>query len=483
MDLADLRLRQVPPLGELDPPLPVGGHEHLLGMVGRRLRQVDQVERYRVLEDLGVQDEAHSGAGFRDPHDAVERLRPGQHEVAHEAAPGKNGLHLVRTAVQLVRQRLAPADDEEDVRETPLCRLPRRLARRLGQAVGARVDADDEPARVVAGEPVGVPAVARPEVDDEAFGLRQRVNLRGVLPDDDEHRDTVALSRMRITGHGRGHPAIRASHHKTLELSRDTEITERATCIVAVGVDLDEAALAGHGGAARLTLTAGGLTETVNGRLNPAFRPGDPLVVRLSGAAARNALLIGADRSASDLERDLVAALAAGSDVEISVEVPEPTRPLFADGGTDPEDVAAALDAGIDVLPAPGQSALDAAHAVSGLARADAEVSLTADGAAALAWVERAGAGVVGVDVGTPREHWIHVRPGLTPSREGIARRPAIAVAVGRPRGLDAAHRALARELLVGGASTREVVARLQEETGLPRKLLYDAVLAVRDSP
>src|SRR5687767_9927 len=100
-----------------------------------------------------------------------------------------------------------------------------------------------------------------------------------------------------VTGEASGHPNVRATHRKTLELARALDTTARAACVVGVGVRIDEPALAGLHGLVALTLTAGGLSETVRGRLNPAFRPGDPLVVRRARAVTRDAVIVAADRA------------------------------------------------------------------------------------------------------------------------------------------------------------------------------------------
>ncbi|HEX8052222.1 MAG TPA: DUF371 domain-containing protein [Thermoleophilaceae bacterium] len=123
-----------------------------------------------------------------------------------------------------------------------------------------------------------------------------------------------------ITGTAAGHPNIRATHGKTLELTREAEIGARATCVVGVATRLDEEALAELHGRVELTLAAGGETVHVRGRLNPAFRPGDPLVVRRAPDVARNAVVVGADRAAADVARSFVAAAASEARIAVRVE-------------------------------------------------------------------------------------------------------------------------------------------------------------------
>ncbi|RZS36497.1 hypothetical protein EV193_107178 [Herbihabitans rhizosphaerae] len=129
--------------------------------------------------------------------------------------------------------------------------------------------------------------------------------------------ETVAPLRFS----GRGHPAIRATHHKTLEFTDAAEITGRATCVIAVGTTVTGAALAGP---VRLTITAGGESSVVEAVANPDWRPGETAVVRRSSNRAPGTLATDADLAASDLPRELTAALST-SDAEVDVVV-EPLR-------------------------------------------------------------------------------------------------------------------------------------------------------------
>jgi hypothetical protein len=127
---------------------------------------------------------------------------------------------------------------------------------------------------------------------------------------------TRAIGRVTIIG--RGHAAITASHAKTVELVAEPEIGPRATCVAAVDARVESGDLLGLRGWIDVTIEAGGVTDVVRGHANPAFAPGDRLVVRQAPAPVRDALLVEADRGAADLDRRLVAALA---DPEATVTV------------------------------------------------------------------------------------------------------------------------------------------------------------------
>ena len=59
----------------------------------------------------------------------------------------------------------------------------------------------------------------------------------------------------------RGHPNIRATHTKTLELSMAAEIGARATCVLGVDARFDVEELRQLRGSLTVELAAGGVTE------------------------------------------------------------------------------------------------------------------------------------------------------------------------------------------------------------------------------
>ncbi len=253
-----------------------------------------------------------------------------------------------------------------------------------------------------------------------------------------------------VTGTAAGHPNIRATHAKTLELTRDADIGERATCVVGVAAELDEEALAGLHGRVALTLSAGTESVVVRGRLNPAFQPGDPLVVRRSPDVTRNAVIVDADVVAAGLPRPLVAAL-ADEDARISVSVeelagegapgvlmvspaasgaPADTASSLERGqrvtvGSDATSViAAAHDAGHTVLPEPG---LALHEAIRALAPGEAELveNVPAERVAKLLRKSGAARAVMALDHGSPREQYLPWRAGETPDIPGARGRTA----------------------------------------------------------
>ena len=136
---------------------------------------------------------------------------------------------------------------------------------------------------------------------------------------------TQAIGRVTIIG--RGHAAITASHAKTVELVTEPEIGPRATCVAAVGAQVESGDPQDLRGWIDLTIEAGGVTDVVRAHANPAFAAGDRLVVRRNPVPVRDALLIDADRGASDLDPRLVAALQEpGSTVTVSMSPAQDER-------------------------------------------------------------------------------------------------------------------------------------------------------------
>lgn len=129
---------------------------------------------------------------------------------------------------------------------------------------------------------------------------------------------------MRIVGHG--HPAVRATHGKTLEFTSDPTITARATCVAAVASIVDSPGpIAGH---VRVTVTAGSESFSLRARANPGWDPRDGAVIRRSPTRTPNTIATHADASSADLPRSLVAALTDPA-TEVVVEIQPVTGPAL----------------------------------------------------------------------------------------------------------------------------------------------------------
>lgn len=129
------------------------------------------------------------------------------------------------------------------------------------------------------------------------------------------------LPRLDLTGH----PALRATHAKTLEFSPDEAVTDRATCIVGVGARVVGGAFAGP---VRITIDAGGVVATVDAVANPDWA-GGTAIVRRSTDRRPDTFATEATAGAADLPRELAARI---GDPAVSIAVRCARLPRRPDG-------------------------------------------------------------------------------------------------------------------------------------------------------
>jgi 16S rRNA (cytidine1402-2'-O)-methyltransferase len=120
----------------------------------------------------------------------------------------------------------------------------------------------------------------------------------------------------------RGHPNVTATHDKTLELTRDTEISRRATCVIGVASEHDDRALLALRGRVEVTLECDGARDTFTATMSPFFLGDSSLVFRRHEGLRGRTVAFDATRTAATLDRALVAKLAS-SDARLAVTVRE----------------------------------------------------------------------------------------------------------------------------------------------------------------
>src|SRR5262249_36663892 len=121
---------------------------------------------------------------------------------------------------------------------------------------------------------------------------------------------------------GRGHPGITGTHDKTLELTRDRNVTKRATCVLGVASDHDDAALLALRGDVEVTLACGALRDSFVATVTPFFLGDNSLVFRRGPALRGRTFASGATKTAADIDRALVKALGE-RDAELHVTLNE----------------------------------------------------------------------------------------------------------------------------------------------------------------
>jgi len=128
-----------------------------------------------------------------------------------------------------------------------------------------------------------------------------------------------------------GHENVTGEHASTLEVTSDDWLTPAGDCILAVEADrvpadfADEfvAACQSHEATITLTVEADGHTERVEGQGHPdfSFENERSLVCRTSDYVDDRTVMVEADGAATDVDRDLVAALADGAEATVRLRV------------------------------------------------------------------------------------------------------------------------------------------------------------------
>ncbi|EMA53413.1 MULTISPECIES: DUF371 domain-containing protein [Halococcus] len=136
---------------------------------------------------------------------------------------------------------------------------------------------------------------------------------------------------MKEVVHARGHEHVTAQHASTLELTSDDYLTPAGDCIIGIEADRtpadfdQEFVAACRDADATITATfeAGDHTQTVRGRGHPEleFTNDRSLVCRTSEYVDDRTVMVDADAAAADLDRNLVAALADGADLQATFRV------------------------------------------------------------------------------------------------------------------------------------------------------------------
>ncbi|MFD1594884.1 DUF371 domain-containing protein [Haloplanus litoreus] len=131
--------------------------------------------------------------------------------------------------------------------------------------------------------------------------------------------------------HARGHEHVAAAHESTFEVTTDDWLTPAGDCIVGVEADrapadFDDAFVdACRDPAATITLTldVDGRSHDVHARGHPdlTFDSERSAVVRTSTYVDDRTVAAGADAAATDLDREMVAALADGAALTLTLAV------------------------------------------------------------------------------------------------------------------------------------------------------------------
>jgi len=136
---------------------------------------------------------------------------------------------------------------------------------------------------------------------------------------------------MREIIRARGHEHVAATHESTFEVTTDDWLTPAGDCIVGIEADRSPAdfdddflaACRDPATAITLTLETADARDEIRARGHPdlTFGSDRSAVVRTSTYVDDRTVAVGAGAAAADLNRDLVAALADGADLTVTLTV------------------------------------------------------------------------------------------------------------------------------------------------------------------
>jgi 16S rRNA (cytidine1402-2'-O)-methyltransferase len=124
---------------------------------------------------------------------------------------------------------------------------------------------------------------------------------------------------MQLVITARGHPDIKASDTRTLELLETPEMAKRGS-VVAIDASYDPAALAALRGRVRVTIAAGDATDSFEATVWPLVHQRHALVFAREPAVRPRVFAGMASKAAADLAPDLKAALRAAETVTVTLE-------------------------------------------------------------------------------------------------------------------------------------------------------------------
>ncbi len=129
-----------------------------------------------------------------------------------------------------------------------------------------------------------------------------------------------------------GHPAIRGTHTKTIEVVEEADLSARGTCIIGVGAEVDPLAIQGLRGSVEFRFRVGDIAEHVRGLVHPGWTLAEPLIWRTWSQPQGRSLAFAVDKGAAQFSRDLIGALQDPASV-LWVEARRQPDPLAPPGG------------------------------------------------------------------------------------------------------------------------------------------------------
>ena len=118
-----------------------------------------------------------------------------------------------------------------------------------------------------------------------------------------------------------GHKNVLSAHRKTIEFTKDADLTKNGDCIVGVRSDFSPEELKKFLDlkGIKITIIANSAKDLITATPNKNFDSDREMVVRMGGFDSKRTFAMRADKAASSLNRDLVAALRMGVKATVTV--------------------------------------------------------------------------------------------------------------------------------------------------------------------
>ncbi len=118
-----------------------------------------------------------------------------------------------------------------------------------------------------------------------------------------------------------GHRNILSTHKKTVEFTKDSELTKEGDCILGVKADFEVKQLQRFlvCSKVKITIEVDDAKDAITAIPNRKFSSSHEMVIRLGEFDSERTFAVRADKAASDLSRALVAALRNGKTATVTI--------------------------------------------------------------------------------------------------------------------------------------------------------------------
>lgn len=118
-----------------------------------------------------------------------------------------------------------------------------------------------------------------------------------------------------------GHENILATHRSTIEFTKDSHLTRNGDCIVGVRAGFSLVGLQKFLALKRvkITIKAGGFTDSFTAIPNKSFGSSHEMVMRIGEFASERTFAVRAEKAARNIDRKVIAFLAGGGRAEVIV--------------------------------------------------------------------------------------------------------------------------------------------------------------------